>query len=580
MHTSGTKYNGRHILLILCLTLNQQRCFAIETDHNGCDDSISGYLECDQPTSDWLLRNGVWAGNVSGTILVAICPPGYCNYNMSGEYLRIPSSTKDMGAYACNTTHRMGVACGACQQRYAPAFNSDTIDCVPCDSKSSKVNWIYYILSVYLPLFVVFLIIIVCNIRLTTGPLNAFILYAQVISSTLAINGDGTAPLAALFANPIPIQRVYQALYGPFNLNVVGNLIHLCCLSTNLTSLDVLALKYLEALFPLVMIMAIVILVKLSSCLQTDCKCHQTCKVRTSMVHAFAAFVLLSYNRFCQVTIYLITPVPLWNAYDENVEDRVYYYGDFQYSGNTYSEGYKMPAGMVMVLLIMLPIALLHYPLRWLETLISKVEWLYRMYPAASIAILLDTFQGCFNDNRRYFAGLYLAFRLTFLVAYTQPILQQYLFQQIFITSFILLLAVLKPYKNKALNSIDIAFFTNMALLNSLVWYTVVETDTTSGSLKACLVLECVLVFLPLAYIFCFTMWRCTSRFRCYSKIARCYGCCCISRRHQYVDIDLECTYDHRICTCVGDLLERSSDVTSVANDVDIARMYGIQQGD
>ena len=79
-----------------------------------------------------------------------------------------------------------------------PSYSYAT-DCVPCDAHSSKVNWIYYLLAIYVPLLVIFLVIIVFNIHLTSGPLNSFILFAQVISTTVDINLQGLAPLNLVY---------------------------------------------------------------------------------------------------------------------------------------------------------------------------------------------------------------------------------------------------------------------------------------------------------------------------------------------------------------------------------------------
>ena len=566
----------RYELLVICFLSQQYGCIAMGTS---CDHSVSNYLLCDEATFDWLLKNGIWANNVSGEILVAFCPSGFCTYNVSGDYLRIPSDVTDIGNYACNITHRTGITCGACQQHFGPAFNSDTFDCVPCNAQSSKTNWIYYVLSVYMPLFVVFLLIVAFDVHLTSGPFNAFILYAQTISTTLDLNADGVAPLAVLFSDPATFQKVYQIIYSPFNLNIMGNLIPKHCLNSSLTSLDMLVLKYLEALFPLLMIIVVVVLVKFCSSYPAICLCLKKYKFRTSLVQVFAAFVLLSYNRFCEITVYLLSPVPLWNESLHTIYNMVYFYGNFHYDDRTYSLGYKLPAWMVMILLILLPVALLHYPLRWWEHLVTRVRCLQRVYPTTSIAILLDAFQGCFKDDRRYFAGLYLGFRLLFLAAYTQPVLLQYLFQQIIITSFILLFAVLRPYKNKRLNSVDVAIFVNMALINSFVWYTVVETDTNRGSLKACLLVECILVLLPMVCILCYILWHCSSRHRSLLQVARCCFAFSTWRKYLFTEFGRE---NAIICRAPSTetLLDKSSDGPLRVNTEDVAYLYGIEHRD
>ena len=176
---------------------------------------------------------------------------------------------------------------------------------------------------------------------------------------------------------------------------------------------------------------------------------------------------------------------------------------------------------VVMVVLALVPIALLHYPVKWLERLVSKISWLRKICPTASIAILLDIFQGWFRDNRRYFAGLYLALRLLFFAAYILPFFQQFLIQQILYVVYILLLVVLKPYKEKYLNYLDISMLTNLALINIFTWYTtnVVQTEEVVN-IQICIAIESVLVFLPLAYFTAYLIWVSTRRYHTSARTA------------------------------------------------------------
>lgn len=525
------------VILLLILFLQEGLPLASAAQNQKCIGcpKFKSFLTCDPQTCDWMLLNGYWAGNTSSnsSLLVGGCPPGYCYFNETSEYLWIPADmTSKIGDFICNKTNRMGVLCAQCQPGYASAINSDLLDCVPCNSEAVKTNWIYYILSFYVPHFITFLVIILFNIRLTTGPVNAFILYAQVISTTLNLNAQGGNPLGIVYGtNANAFRKSYQVPYDLFNLNVLSHLLPPFCLSNSLNALDIIALKYLEALFPVLMIILTTLLLRCQRRLNVRpncCGCNKRFRMGTSLEHAFAAFILLAYNRLCEITIYLITPVRVVDGTIQTVESRVYFKGDLLYNDGNYAVHYKLPAFVFLVILILLPIALLHYPLRWLEkSLLFKVSCLQRVYPAANVAILLDTFQGCFRDNRRYFAGLYFAFRLLLFVAYYLPVLQELLLQQVLITLCIFLIGFLQPYKNRLLNYLDISIFTNMAIINVLEFYLTAtnqrETDTTP--LKVCVIFESVLVFLPLFYLVVYLPWRITRHYHdsIRKKVSICY---------------------------------------------------------
>lgn len=481
---------------------------------------FKSFLTCDPYSCDWLLLNGYWAGNTSsnGSLLVGGCPLGYCYFNESSEYVWIPADmTEKISEFVCNETNRMGVLCGQCLPGYASAINSNLFDCVPCDGQHTKRNWIYYILSFYLPHFIAFLVIILFNVRLTTGPLNAFILFAQVISTTLNLNAQGGGPLNIAYGSHAnAFQRSYQIPYDLFNLNLLSHVLPPFCLSDKLNALDIIALKYIEALFPVFMIILTMLLYQCQSRLKMKmllCRCKKSCRLATSLEHAFAAFVLLSYNRLCEITIYLVTPVRIVDGATQTVERRVYFKGDLLYNDPDYAARYKLPAYLFLIVLIVLPIALLHYPVKWIERyLLFKVSCLKRLYPSGKIAILLDTFQGCFKDDRRYFAGFYFALRLLLFVAYYLPVLQELLLQQILVTLCIFLIGFLQPYKNKLLNYLDISIFANLAIINVLEFYLTAtnQRETDTSPLRTCVIVESVLVFLPLIYLFVYLAWKIT----------------------------------------------------------------------
>ena len=229
------------MLLTVSLILYGECTYLVEIKYCPKCPKYGGFLICDPVTCDWLLLNGNWMGYITaGELLITSCPSGYCVINETGRYVWIPQNMTSMQTltdfiFNSISSHRMGIQlCGLCQPGYAPAINSDSGDCVSCDSKSSRVNWMYYILAVYVPLLVVFLLIIVFNIRLTTGPLNSFILFAQVISTTVSIDEQGSAPLNVVYGRSTgTFTNAYVIPYNLFNLNLFGNLLPPFCLNEN-----------------------------------------------------------------------------------------------------------------------------------------------------------------------------------------------------------------------------------------------------------------------------------------------------------------------------------------------------------
>lgn len=173
-------FDLRHMMLLTCLG----RCITPSLSDQTCEDcpTYRNYLRCDVQTGDLLLENLVWAGKTTenGSIIFAFCGLGNCFINTSGDFIWIPRNmTHRISEFICNQTNRVGILCSQCQPGFGHAINSDIFQCVHCISQHLKVNWIYYILSVYLPLLVVLSVIIRFNIHLTTGPANAFIILSR-----------------------------------------------------------------------------------------------------------------------------------------------------------------------------------------------------------------------------------------------------------------------------------------------------------------------------------------------------------------------------------------------------------------
>ena len=489
-----------------------------------------GVLECDPLSCEWVVENGYWFGlspEFNDTLVVALCPTDYCFVNKTGNSVRIPAinATSNPDALVCGKQYRTGILCGQCVEGFAPAINSDTFECVECTASDEKVNWLYYILAVYVPLFILFLFIIIFNIKLTSGPANAFILYAQVVSTTFDLSADGQIPLNTLYPYTDRLLRVYRIPYNIFNLNFISNILPPFCLSRNFNSLDVIALNYVVAVFPLMMILLVVLLYNCSCFerIKLNC-CKQFFKRRgwrlaNSLIHAFAAFILLSYTRFCLISAFLVGLQPLWNGEGDFVgHQRLYFAGQFTSYDTTYTLRYGIPAYVVFCTFIAIPpILLLGFPIRWLEKMILKIEWLRARYPFDKVNILLDTFQGCFKN------GMYFLFRLALYMSYmlTDTWLLQYTIQQVLVTMYIVLIAVLWPYKRNFINYVDIAIFANMGILNVLSLYLIDFNQVMPNAPLplGVFVFQYILVFVPLFYMITFISWHLTKP--CHRSIKR-----------------------------------------------------------
>ena len=509
-------------------------------------------LRCDQSDFSTSLRNGYWMGTTpesNGSLVVSLCLPGFCIKNNSADYLVLPSTIQEINIRVCN--NRTGILCGQCIADYGPAVNRRNYECIPCNGTNTAAHTVYYVLAVYAPLLILFTGIIVFNIRLTTGPANAFIFYSQIISSTFDLTGDDHIPLNLLHRRMPILLGAYRIPYGIFNLDFLENFIRPLCLGTDLNALDALQMDYIVATFPLIMILLVLLALKIKSycssfyyillqrrsrqllqdyvsepdspsvvdrsrvpCCKLVCKWIQNWQAGESLLHAFSAFLLLSYTKFALTSSYIVNLHPILGADGSQIGPRrAYYAGHFTEHDVMYLWRYYVPSCFIIVIIGVIPIMLLWYPIIWLEKCIHKVEWLWRFYPVTKIHIFMDTFQGCYKDDRRFFAAMYFLFRLTINVGYilTDTWLQQFIFQQIACTVFIVIFVLCWPYQEEKwlFNYIDFLLLSNLAIVNALSLYLFAFSQNNHGLAlpRSAFRVQYILVFLPLIYMAIFVVW-------------------------------------------------------------------------
>ena len=489
-------------------------------------------INCDIEKFQANITENNWIGHIPDNnthYFVSFCPPYYC----TSVPTPLPKTSSEIETVLCAANNRQGTMCGKCKDTFGVAINSPTFKCVNCSGNLSG-NIVAYIASVYIPLIVLFSAIIVFNIRLTTGPANAFILYSQVIAGLFDLDADGQILVSSTVGNSTAkaLDDAYRVVYGVFNLQFLERFIPPLCVGT-LNTLDVLMTEYAVALSPLVMIILVLAVFKLKEFCSRFCvprsrirevpqfalsKAKRSKAKRTiasAIIPAFSAFLLLSYTKFSTVSSFILLSNPV---YDENgdpvhtMPQRVYYAGQYSTDDPDYKK-YKITAFVVYCTFVAIPpLLLLDYPRRIFEYAISKVDCLWRHYPADKIQILLDTFQGCYRNKMRFFAGLYFLFRLVINVTYiyTHSWFDQYLVQQVACCVMVALLSICQPYNDnyKLFNVVDVLIFTNLAVINALSNFLLSQSGPLQRTIPlAPLIIQYILLYLPLIYMIIYLIW-------------------------------------------------------------------------
>ena len=437
-----------------------------------CGSSLGSIIKCDAHSKDVeLLKCYCMTFSVDESMLVV----GPCMYGCVMHYgynphYPLPSNTSELSIF-CNNYNREGQLCGRCKPGFALPVYSYNLTCVECQDHYAS-NWVKYVAASFLPLTLFFIIMVTLRVRVTSGVMNAFILVCQVITlPALSRMYVLVAQYREYSRTVFSLDAVLLSLCGIWNLDFFRLLYPSFCLHPKTTSIQIIALDYVIAVYPLVLLVVAYLLVKLHDsdiCFNVLLwrpfhRCfvnfRRDWNIKTSLVDAFATFLLLSYTKFLSVSLDLLAPVQVMNSHSNKLNQRYLYWdATIEFFGRKHLP-YAILALAVLIIFTLLPLLLMClYPSRKFQKFLNH----YKLQSQA-LHIFMDAFQGCYKDGTngtcdyRWFAGLYLFMRILFILTLGVTVSDFFIPLSGLLVLFLLLLtALLQPYKCPAHNRINI----------------------------------------------------------------------------------------------------------------------------
>jgi len=327
-------------------------------------------------------------------------------------------------------------------------------------------------------------------------------------------------PIAAMSA------RVIFSIYGIWSLDFFRPLIpHICA---NIDTLQSLALDYAIAIYPLILLVTTYALIQFNT-FNFMCRpfhrCAQYLKnqldVKTSIVEAFATFLLLSHVKLLSVSFDLLVPTHVYYVNGSLVGTYLYYDATIEYFGDKHLP-YAVLALFVMLIFILFPILLLLlYPMHFFQRCLDccRVRW-------HALHIFIDAFQGCYKDGtngthdcRCFSTALLIARVLPFIIFAICPNGLFYGGAQIVFVSLAMMIAIMQPYKPQfsIYNAVDSVLVLLMALWCATVVSINIAAMKAQKWLKFWMILSFLLAVLPLVYLSVVILhWMC-----CQKKLVR-----------------------------------------------------------
>ena len=500
--------------------------------------NYNGYITCDTSSYSIKIRKASWIGLVDGfpnEYLAGLSP--YVTTSSIDNYITLPKNLNDLSIVLCNDTNRQGALCGKCLDNYGVAIN--TARCVECSEHNTYYYWAFYLLAEILPVTIFFGSVFIFSMTITSGPLNSYIFFAQIITTALNINADGMIPQRAT-----NIEAVYLIPYGIWNLNFFHSVLPEFCLSPNLNTVDVYLIGYVTAFYPLFLLLLFILILNLYNkgirpvvCIVRplhNCiaRFRQLTNFQQSVTGGIAVFILISYTKIAYVSFLILSPVPLYFA-NGSIATYVFYPDGNIAWGKNSSVPYIIIASCILLTFVLFLPILLFYPtfLRLVEWISCKKLNLGRFYPSPKFQAFLNEFHGCYKDgcdgglDCRWFASFYFFIRIVLFILYsfTYTWYNTYIFQLLFFLFVSFLFTVFQPYCKPWINRLDVAMFLNMIAITSLSQYNLEVVLTGNEHLKTWpFVIQYILILLPLlcciGYYFVVIFYRIKSKWAPYLR--------------------------------------------------------------
>ena len=337
--------------------------------------------------------------------------------------------------------------------------------------------------AAFIPLTIFYFIVILFRINATNPYLYGFVFLNQALALPINLR----AVLIAVKGKYALAMRLLVIPYTIWNLDFFRSLPLNICL--NLSTLQTLTLDYAIAVYPLVLVIITYFLIELHA---RGCRLvvwmwrpfHRCCirfnrimDIKSSIVKAFATFLLLSYVKLLDSTSNILLPVNVYNVHSEVVGVYVYYDASYKYFSKEH-----LPYAIISIVFCLMfgfsPLfLLLLYPTKCFQKCLSSCNLRNHI-----LHTFVDAFQGYYKDGTepgtrdcRWFAAVYFLARVMavyVLFGFSEGVICYALsgISMIFLGA---LMVVLQPYKSSKLN----AYHTMIVLYTAVFCFSVTTLD-------------------------------------------------------------------------------------------------------
>jgi predicted outer membrane repeat protein len=413
-----------------------------------CNSTLSPYVtKCDPATRSVSRANTTsWITYINDTdppgfMIYPICPLDYCyppSENVSIDF-NLPSGSDTQCAH-----NRSGILCGACHPYLSLSLGSS--HCLPC-SNHWPLAFVSITFAALIAGILLVTVILVLNMTVADGMINAIIFYANVTAPFYRIVQSSSAP---------NFPTVFIAW---LNLDIGFDV---CFFK----GLDTYAKIWLRLLFPTYIIFLVAIVIKISEYSRRFTRLISS--RRRDSVATLATLILLSYAKLLSTTISVLSYVTL--TYPDGSTSVVWLVdGSVQY---LQVKHIVLVIAVVFIVLIGVPYTFILFFWQWL-ILIPKIK----VNSWTRLNSFITAYHAPYNNNHRYWSGLLLLVRVVLYITVATTVSSNpqipLLMTVVLVGGLLFLKGVTgsRLYRRSSVDIVETVILLNLLLFAAFTWY-------------------------------------------------------------------------------------------------------------
>ena len=458
-----------------------------------CHEVLQPYnVECDFSTRSIIRNDNFWITYTehnesgSGYVIYPNCPFDYCHPPRSNITVNLNNQN---GSDTQCASNRAGILCGTCQPGLSVSLGSSR--CLSCPS-----HWPWLVVTIIVVFILsgiaLVILLLVLNLTVAVGTLNAIIFYANIVAANRSV--------------------VFQTSKISFATVIISWLNFDIGFDTCFyDGMDTYVKTWLQLAFPLYIIILVAVITRLSNF--SDTFGHLIGK--KDPVATLATLVLLSYTKFLQTIITAFSNAIL--VYPNGSEKYVWL-PDATLEYFTSKHAILFFAA-ILILLVGLIYTILLFSWQWFLCCPTKrVKWIRNQ----KLSSFMEMYLISYTPQHRYWTGLLLFVRVSiYLVSAFNPSSDPRitLSSTIFIMSLLFLYIAMfgvRMYKYWLINAMETFTYFNLIALSIFTWYT---TDP-GGNQEAVTNISVGITFIQLLAVLLYHVLRYVNQ-RLYSRLEK-----------------------------------------------------------